>query len=61
MNTDHRLLETVFSIANCRQSGDKWQSKALFLAILDPRSSIVLTFSPASYLKFLFNIGLLNT
>ena len=44
MNTDHRSLETVFSIAIYRQSGDKRQSKSLFLAILDPRSSIVLTF-----------------
>ena len=60
MNADHRSLETVFSIAICRQSGDKQQAKALFLAILDPRSSIVLTFSIASYLTCLFNIGLLN-
>ena len=44
MNRDHRSLETVFSIAICRQSGDKLQSKALFLAILDPRSSIVFAF-----------------
>ena len=61
MNADHRSLETVFSIANRRQSGDDRQSKALFLAISDQRSSIVLTFSIASYLKGLFNIGLLNT
>ena len=61
MTADHRSLETVFSIAICRQSGDKRQSKALFLAILDPRSSIALTFTIASYLKCLFNIGLLNT
>ena len=26
-----KSLETVFSIAICRQSGDKWQSKTLFL------------------------------
>ena len=25
--TDKKSLETVFSIAICRQSGDKWQSK----------------------------------
>ena len=62
MNTVHSgLLETVFSIAICRQSGDKRQSKALFLAILDPRLSIALTFSIASYLNCLFNIDLLNT
>ena len=60
MNADHRSLETVFSIAIIRQSGDKRQSKALFLLILNPRSSLVLTFSIAYYLKYLFNIGLLN-
>ena len=61
MTADHRSLETVFSIAICRQSDDKRQSKALFLAILDPRSSIAITFSIASYQKCLYNIGLLNT
>ena len=66
MNADHRSLETVFSIAICRQSGDKRQSdnrqsEALFLAILDLRSSIALRFLLASYLKCLFNLGLLNT
>ena len=30
-------------------SGDKWQSKILFLTIIDLRSSIVLTFSIATY------------
>ena len=39
----------MFSIAICRQSGDKWQSKTLFLASFDLRSSIVLTFSIAAY------------
>ena len=29
-----KLLEVVFSIAICRQSSDKWQSKTLFLTIL---------------------------
>ena len=41
------MLETVFSIVICRQSGNKWQSE-LFLAIFDLRSSIVLTFSIAA-------------
>ena len=54
-------VETELSTAVCRQCGDKRQLKALFLAILDPRSSMVLTFSIASYLKCLFYIGLLNT
>ena len=38
MNADQKSLETVFSIAICRQSGDKWQSKTLFLTIFDLRS-----------------------
>ena len=61
MNAVHKSLETVFSIAICRHLGDKQQSKTLFLMILDLRSSIVLTFSIATYLKCLLNIGLLNT
>ena len=34
-------LETEFWIAICRQTGDKWQLKTLFLVIFDPRLSIV--------------------
>ena len=41
MNADPKLLETVFSIAICRQSGHKQQSKIMFLTIFDLRSSIV--------------------
>ena len=33
-NKDQKSLETVVSNAICRQSGDKWQSKTLFLMIL---------------------------
>ena len=40
-NVDQKSLETEFSIAICRHTGDKWQSKTLFLSIFDPRSSIV--------------------
>ena len=40
MNVGKKSLEREFSIAICRPSGDKWQSKTLFLAIFDPRSSI---------------------
>ena len=29
-NTDQKSIETVSSIAICRQSGDEWQSKTLF-------------------------------
>ena len=35
----YKSLETVFSIVICRRSGDKWQSKSLFLTTFDPRSS----------------------
>ena len=41
---DQKSLETVFLIAICRQSGDKWKSKSLFLMIFDLHSPIVLTF-----------------
>ena len=34
-NIDKKSLETEFFIAICRPSGDKWQSKTLFLAIFD--------------------------
>ena len=33
-NADQKSIETVFSIAICRQCGYKWQSKTLFLTIL---------------------------
>ena len=33
--------ETEFSIAICRPTGDKCQSKTLFLAFFDSRSSVV--------------------
>ena len=46
--------ETVFSIAICRQSGDKWQSKTLFLTNFDLRSSIVLTFTLDSVTERIF-------
>ena len=36
-----KIVGNKFSIAICRPIGDKWQSKILFLAIFDPRSSIV--------------------
>ena len=48
-NADQKSIETVFSIAICRQWGVKWQSKTLFLLIFDLRSSIVLAFSIAAY------------
>ena len=38
---DRKLLEIEFLIDICRLTGDKWQSKTLFLSIFDRRSSIV--------------------
>ena len=50
MNADQKSLETVFSIDICRQSGDNWQSKTLFLTSFDLRSSMIFkTFSIAAY------------
>ena len=40
-NIVQKLSETEFLIAICSLTGNKWQSKTLFLAILDPHSSIV--------------------
>ena len=48
-NADQKSIETVFFIAICRPTGDKWQSKRLFLLVFDLRSSIVLTFLIAAY------------
>ena len=38
---DQKSIETVFLIAICRLTGDKWQSKTRFLSIFDPPSTIV--------------------
>ena len=51
MNEDHKSLETVFSIAICRQVG---QSTTLVLMILDLHLSMVLIFSIAAYLSEVF-------
>ena len=40
-NVDQKSLETEFSISICRHTGDKWQSKTVFLLIFDPRLWIV--------------------
>ena len=39
-SVDKKSIEIVFSIAICRQWGDKWQLKTLFLSIFNPRSLI---------------------
>ena len=44
MNAGQKSLQPVFSIANCRQSGDLWQSNTLLFTIFGLRSSIILTF-----------------
>ena len=41
---DQKSLETVFLIAICRPTGDKWQSKTMFLTVFDLSTSIVLVF-----------------
>ena len=41
MNVDQKYLETEFSIAICRPTGDKWQSTTLFVATFDPHASAV--------------------
>ena len=46
---DQKSIETVFLIAICRQCGNKWQSKTLFITTFDLRSSIVLAFLIATY------------
>ena len=38
---DKKSLVTKFLFAICRHTGDKWQSKTLFLSIFDQCSSIV--------------------
>ena len=40
-NVDQKSIEIVFSIAICHPTGDKWQSKTLFLSIFYPSLSIV--------------------
>ena len=40
-NVDKKSLGFEFSIAICSPTGDKWQSKTMFLAIFHQRSSIV--------------------
>ena len=40
-NVDLISLKTELCIVVCRLNGDNWQSKTLFLAVSDPRSSIV--------------------
>ena len=40
-NVDQKSIETMFSIAYCHPTGDKWQSKTLFISIFDPLRSFV--------------------
>ena len=41
-SVDQKSLKTEFLIAIYRPTGNKWQSKTLFLVIFDPRSLIVI-------------------
>ena len=50
MNEDKKKsLETEFMISICRLNGNKRQSKTFFLAIFDPRLSIVKSVLIAAY------------
>ena len=48
---DRRQSKTLYLSTNVdhKSSGDKWQSKTRFIAIIYPRSSIFKTFSIAAY------------
>ena len=48
-NVDQKSLETEFLIAICRPTGDKWQSKTPFLAILIRVRRLLRAFSIAAY------------
>ena len=48
---DKKSMEKEFLTAICRRTGDEWQSKTLFLAIVDPHALIV---------KILFDCRLLG-
>ena len=48
-NIDQKSLETEFLIVICRRTGDKRQSKTLFLPIFEPRSSIIKSVFIAAY------------
>ena len=48
-NLDKKSIETVFLIAICRPTGDKWQPKTLFLSIFDSVSRLLIKFMIAAY------------
>ena len=48
-NVDQKSIETLFSIAICRPTGDKWQSKTLFLFDFISVPRLFNTFSIAAY------------
>ena len=56
-NVDQKLFETEFLIAINRPTGDKWQSKMLFLASFDPRSLIVKSVFDCHLPSVMFIIG----
>ena len=55
-NIDQKSLETEFLIAICRPTGDKWQSKTLFLAILIRVRRLLRAFSIAAYTVCLLEV-----
>ena len=56
---DKKSIETLFSIAICRQWGYKWQSKTLILLIFDLRSRLYWRFRlpPTRCVKALFQFS----
>ena len=49
-DVDQKSIETEFLIAICRLTGDKWQSKTLFLAVFDSVRWLWRAFSISPYL-----------
>ena len=63
LGVDKKSIETMFSIPICRPTGDKWQSKTLFLSILIRVRRLLITFSIAVYqvwFLFFFHLIVLN-
>ena len=48
-NVDQKSLETKLLIAICRPTGDKWQSKTMFISILTRVRRLLRAFSIAAY------------
>ena len=62
MYVDQKVLETEFSIVNCRSTGEIWQSKTLSIVIFDPHSLIIKLLRGHSFQKLLlaWNFSCMN-